>query len=104
MMHMMTVASARPPGRRRVQMWIASNSLSAMPECSSIAPMNTNSGTAAKHEVGRDVLDLLDELEDRPGRRTSTRPNSTAVIIMQKATGKPRNISVKATGSIRNGR
>ena len=48
MTHMLMVASARPPGRRRVQIWIASNSLSAMPDFSSIAPMNTNSGTAAK--------------------------------------------------------
>ena len=46
-MHMITVASARPPGSLRVQMWIASNSRSAMPERSSIAPMKTNSGTAA---------------------------------------------------------
>ena len=46
-MHITTVASASPPGRRRVQMWIASNSRLAMPERSSIEPMKTNSGTAA---------------------------------------------------------
>ena len=51
MMHISTVASARPPGSRRVQMWIASNSRSAMPDFSSIAPMKTNSGTAAKTKL-----------------------------------------------------
>ena len=45
--HIRTVPIARPPGSRRVQRWIASNSRSAMPARSSIAPMKMNSGTAA---------------------------------------------------------
>ena len=45
--HISTVPMASPPGRRRVHRWIASNSRSAMPARSSIAPMKMNSGTAA---------------------------------------------------------
>ena len=45
------VVPARPPGRRRVQRCTASNSFSAMPERSSMVPMNTNSGTAARTKL-----------------------------------------------------
>ena len=47
MTHMTTVPTASPPGSRRVQRCTASNSCSAIPERSSIAPMKMNSGTAA---------------------------------------------------------
>ena len=74
-----------------------------MPERSSIEPMNTNSGTAANTKF--DERSSIFSMNWKTTRSPNTaRPNSTAVIIMQNATGKPRNISVKATGSIRNGR
>ena len=78
---MITVASASPPGRRRVQMWIASNSLSAMPDFSSIAPMNTNSGTAAntKFDEMSSIFSMNWKMTWSP---KMTRPNSTAVIII----------------------
>ena len=45
--HIRIVPTPSPPGMRRVHRWIASNSLRAMPDCSNIAPMKMNSGTAA---------------------------------------------------------
>ena len=103
MMHIRMVAIARPPGMRRVQMCIASNSFSAIPDFSSIAPMNTNSGTAAntKLEEMSSIFSMNWKITRLP---KIPRPNSTAVIIIANATCTPRNIRPKATGSIRNGR
>ena len=102
-MHIVTVASASPPGRRRVQMWIASKSLSAMPDFSSMAPMNTNSGTAANTKF--DEMSSIFSMNWKMTRLPKiARPNSTAVIIIENATWTPRNIRTKATGSMRNGR
>ena len=103
MMHMVMVASDSPPGSRRVQIWMASNSLSAMPDFSSMAPMNTNKGTAAKTKL--EEMSSIFSMNWKITRSPKiTRPNSTAVIIIENATCTPRNIRLKATGSIRNGR
>ena len=45
--HIRMVPTAMPPGRRRIHIWIASNRRLAMPDCSNMAPMKMNSGTAA---------------------------------------------------------
>ena len=48
MPHMTMVVIASPPRKPPNQTLMASNSLAAMPERSSIAPMNTKSGIAAR--------------------------------------------------------
>lgn len=83
-------------------MWIASNSRSAMPDFSSIAPMKTNSGTAANTKFDdRSSIFSMNWCTTLSPKITS--PKVTAVIIIAKTTCTPRNISPKASGSIRNG-
>ena len=84
-------------------MWIASKSLSAMPDFSSIEPMKTKSGTAAKTKFD-EMSSTLSTNWNTTRLPKITRPKSTAVIIIENATWIPRNIRVKATGSMRNGR
>ena len=48
MVHIRIVAIARPPFRRPVQMLMASKSLLAIPERSSMVPMKMKRGTAAR--------------------------------------------------------
>ena len=45
--HITMVPTARPPGRRRIHIWMVSNRRLAMPDCSNMAPIKMNSGTAA---------------------------------------------------------
>ena len=102
-MHISTVAIARPPGRRRVQMWMASNRRSAMPDFSSIAPMKTNSGTAANTKFDDRSSIFSTNWWMTLGPKMAS-PKAAAVSIIANATCTPRNISVKASGSMKKGR
>ena len=63
-MHMMMAPTATPPGKRCVHEWIVSNRPSAIPDRCSIAPMKTNSGSAARMWRAGDFLDAVCEHDD----------------------------------------
>ena len=64
MTHRITVPTARPPGSRRVQRWIASNSRSAMPEAFEQRAHEDEERHRPEYVGGRDLVDLLREHVD----------------------------------------
>ena len=86
--HMTTVPTASPPGSRRVQRCTASNSFSAMPERSSIAPMKMNIGTAARTKFEATASIFWANWKMTAVSKVRY-PNTRATPIMEKATWKP---------------
>ena len=98
--HMMTVPTARPPGMRRVHMWMASNRREAMPDASNMAPMKMNSGTAASTCAVATSSIFWMNWYCRPSKPKECSPNTTASAIMVSATGNPVRITAMSAGNI----
>ena len=86
-----TTARARPPRRRPISRPMVSSSRSAMPDCSSMAPMNTNAGIASRVRLPmipkiRWGKAAKKEASMTP-RATARAANTTATPPSPKATG-----------------
>ena len=91
-MHIIIAPIARPPGSFLVNMWIELKSCWAIPDLSSIEPINTNKGTAAKIK-----LEAIPSILDINWKKTASPnvkiPKAKAIPISENATGKPRKIN-----------
>ncbi len=70
-----------------------------MPERSSIEPMKTNKGTAARTKLEATSSIFSDAWKTKDVPKVQT-PNTAAVAIIENATGKPRKSRVRRNGKM----